>query len=385
MRATKEDIAAMERLAKPHKELPFTLRDLKAAVPAEYFEASVATSCYYIAKDLVQFAVTAYVASFLLGCFPGQDAPSTLIRAVIWLAHAFCQGTTGFGLWVIAHECGHQAYFGNRKKLNNAVGLVLHSCMLVPFHSWRITHGTHHRYTNNIRKDTAFPPQVKEMMVMPQWYEISPLFEFLHLLVYQFLGFPFYLAFNWAGQTYPSQRCNHFDPRSPIFKPSEAWDVIVSDIGFGMAVAGLGFWSWTYGFSHMVCWYGLPYLMCNFWLVTVTLLQHHHPEVPHYDDEEWDFVKGALCTVDRDYSTIINKWLHHITDAHVAHHLFSTMPFYHAVKATPYLKKRLGQYYMEDHRALPVQMMEAFRCFVGNHVIWHRYPNNPPPVLAKQA
>ena len=34
-------------------------------------------------------------------------------------------------------------------------------------------------------------------------------------------------------------------------------------------------------------------------LVTITFLQHTHPNLPHYEDEEWDWIRGALATVDR--------------------------------------------------------------------------------------
>lgn len=43
------------------------------------------------------------------------------------------------GVWVIAHECGHQA-FSKYQWLNDSVGLVLHTALLVPYFSWRITH-----------------------------------------------------------------------------------------------------------------------------------------------------------------------------------------------------------------------------------------------------
>lgn len=39
------------------------------------------------------------------------------------------------GVWVIAHECGHQA-FSNSQLINDTVGFVLHSCLCVPYFSW---------------------------------------------------------------------------------------------------------------------------------------------------------------------------------------------------------------------------------------------------------
>ena len=36
---------------------------------------------------------------------------------------------------MIAHECGHQA-FSKWQSVNDGVGLVLHSLLLVPYYSW---------------------------------------------------------------------------------------------------------------------------------------------------------------------------------------------------------------------------------------------------------
>ena len=43
-----------------------------------------------------------------------------------------------------------------------------------------------------------------------------------------------------------------------------------------------------------------------------------------------NWLRGALCTVDRSFGWLLDRTLHHITDTHVCHHLFSKMPFYHA-------------------------------------------------------
>ena len=44
----------------------------------------------------------------------------------LWAIYTFWAGLVGTGLWIIAHECGHQA-FSESKFLNNAFGWVLHS------------------------------------------------------------------------------------------------------------------------------------------------------------------------------------------------------------------------------------------------------------------
>lgn len=55
----------------------------------------------------------------------------------------------------------------------------------------------------------------------------------------------------------------------------------------------------SFGWPWLVKTYVLPYLVVNFWLVCITFLQHTHPNLPHYDDNEWDWLRGALATVDR--------------------------------------------------------------------------------------
>lgn len=66
----------------------------------------------------------------------------------------------------------------------------------------------------------------------------------------------------------------------------------------------------------------------------ITLLQHTHPKLPHYNDKEWDWLRGALATVDRSFG-FLDFFFHHIADTHVAHHLFSNMPHYHAEEVRP--------------------------------------------------
>lgn len=37
--------------------------------------------------------------------------------------------------------------------INNSVGMVLHSLLLVPYHSWRISHSRHHKATGHMSRD----------------------------------------------------------------------------------------------------------------------------------------------------------------------------------------------------------------------------------------
>jgi len=337
-------------------ELPFTLADLRNSVPAEMFKASIPLSWYYIARDLVLFAAIGLATDALLDIV-GPDA--TVLRAAIWLAYTIVQGAVGFGLWVIGHECGHQAYFGDGHWLNDPVGYVIHSGFCDPYHSWRITHATHHRYTNHKELDTAFPPKDYPSALYDAGESFPPLHLFL-IAMYLLIGWPLYICFNLEGHRYETTQ-NHFNPNAPMFQKRDRLGVILSDIGvlvmFGvLAVATMQFGAWP-----VATYYGLGWVGTHSWLVLVTFLQHSDARVPHYDEEDnFNFVKGAIATVDRDYGALWNNLTHHITDAHVVHHIFSRTPFYRAKKMTPLIAKALGKHYQYDERPLVVQFWDAW-------------------------
>lgn len=77
----------------------------------------------------------------------------------------------------------------------------------------------------------------------------------------------------------------------------------------------------------------------------ITFMQHTHPDVPHFDDKEWTWLRGALSTIDRSLGPLADFKTHYICPSHVAHHIFSDMPYYGAMEATPYIKAHLGKYY----------------------------------------
>ena len=90
--------------------------------------------------------------------------------------------------------------------------------------------------------------------------------------------------------------------------------------------------------------YGAPWVMFGWWLVTVTYFQHHEPNTLVYDDSNWNYVTAAFETVDRKFGFGIDAFHHHITDGHVVHHLFSTkIPHYNLPIATEALKKHLQE------------------------------------------
>ncbi|MGC6483986.1 MAG: fatty acid desaturase [Synechococcus sp.] len=62
------------------------------------------------------------------------------------------------GCWVLAHECGHNAFHPNRR-IEGVVGFLLHSALLVPYYSWARSHSVHHAHCNHLEQgETHVPP-----------------------------------------------------------------------------------------------------------------------------------------------------------------------------------------------------------------------------------
>jgi len=89
----------------------------------------------------------------------------------------------------------------------------------------------------------------------------------------------------------------------------------------------------------------------NHWIVLITFLQHTDPLLPHYRSGEFTFSRGALATHDRNLLGDLGPvmaWLaatltHGISETHVAHHVHSKIPHYHAWEATDALRVKLRE------------------------------------------
>jgi omega-6 fatty acid desaturase (delta-12 desaturase) len=83
-------------------------------------------------------------------------------------------------------------------------------------------------------------------------------------------------------------------------------------------------------------------------LVAITFLQHTDPTLPHYTGEQWNFVRGAAATIDREMGFVGRQLLHGIVETHVLHHYVATIPFYNADEASDAIRPVMGQHYRSD-------------------------------------
>ena len=74
------------------------------------------------------YKTTTYIEPLITPEYISLPSPAaySFARFTLWSLYGFATGLVATGLWVIAHECGHQAY-SDSKFINNLVGWVLHS------------------------------------------------------------------------------------------------------------------------------------------------------------------------------------------------------------------------------------------------------------------
>ena len=160
----------------------FTLTTIRDAIPSYCFKRNLFTSLGYLFIDLLFIAAFGFAATYISSVPSLLSELLTLISQkieisaavsnalltyvfpslpyILWPIYWYAQGSVMTGVWVLAHECGHQS-FSESEFANNVVGTICHSLLLVPYHSWRITHGKHHNNTGSCENDEVFAPATR--------------------------------------------------------------------------------------------------------------------------------------------------------------------------------------------------------------------------------
>ncbi|XXQ34663.1 Fatty acid desaturase domain-containing protein [Plasmodiophora brassicae] len=324
-------------------DLP-TLSDVRRAMPPECFWRSAMRSFVYAIGS-----VSLTVGCAVLACYVLPAPSFSPLSILAWLAYAVVNGTIATGVWVVAHECGHGA-FSNQEWLCDTVGFVLHSALLVPYFSWKRSHALHHSRTNHMTLgETHVPPYRRTGFAYERLYNWigHDAFAVFNLVTHLLIGWPMYLLFGATGS--PARgKSNHFVPTNDKVFPGRSWKVkvLLSDVGVVSALAMIALFSTSAAWALGV--YGGPYLVVNAWLVLYTWMHHTDVDVPHFSDEHWTWMKGALCTVDRPYPALIDFLHHHIGSTHVVHHIDYRIPHYSAKAATNAFVRKWPHLYKYD-------------------------------------
>lgn len=340
-------------LTKPPTDHPaLKLGSLRKAIPTEAFEKNVFKSIFFMCFDYAMIGAALYS----IITFNNSEAYATAPEWQKWAATLTYWNVAGFFMWgifVVGHDCGHGS-FSKNTLFNDICGHICHGSIMVPYYPWALSHRRHHMYHNHVDKDYSHP-----------WYTpdklegTDPDFALARAMEnYTWLRF-FFPFFGWAVYLFGLPDGSHFFPWAMNQKDNRLWKesyeldnnysehtkcIISSTVVFAYAYAFLTLCNWNWNtFSY---YYLAPAIVYGWWLVTVTYLQHHDHSTEVFDNDEWNFVYSAFQTIDRKFNFGIDTLHHHITDGHLAHHLFFTsIPHYNLPIAT----KAIYQY-MEDNK-----------------------------------
>ncbi|XP_040566043.1 sn-1 acyl-lipid omega-3 desaturase (ferredoxin) isoform X1 [Lepeophtheirus salmonis] len=329
-----------------------TLVELKRILPKHCFQSSLPKSLYYAFRDLL--TVIALYASVLYidGRILNSGSP---LRAILWTLYWYLQGTIMWAIFVVAHDCGHGS-FSKYEWVNDIVGNILNTFILVPYYAWKLSHKYHHKNTGNIDKDEIFYPQKVD----------NPKEGKTHVVPYWGLGFSWFIyLINGYGSG--ERKAVHFNPWDNLFK-GHVMDVSISIILWVAWVAlALPLYAKIFGFTALLMHYLVPIFVFASWLVVVTFLHHQDVGVPWYSDEHWDFVKGNLSSVDRHYG-----WAHSLTHnigTHQIHHLFIKIPHYHLEEATKVFRENYPHLVRKTDEGIMSSFFKMFKIFMDQHYI----------------
>lgn len=327
----------------PPKEKELTIEDIKKAIPAYLFK-----------KDESRFLISVGFSvslTLITGFLAYKFIPLNIYMLPLWILYAFVNGTIATGVWVLGHECGHGS-FSESQIANDILGYILHTPLLVPYFSWQHSHHVHHSRTNHVDEGETHVPVKAETKGGKIYLKLKDAigedaFALYTMFTVLILGWPFYLVGGFTGG--PARGfTSHFIVPNQLFPKKLLPKVIITNIGLIAVVYGLYLWAQATSFALVAALYLGPYLVVNMWLTGYTLLQHTDENVPHYDASAWNWLKGALATIDRSYPAFINALHFDIGSTHVLHHIFSYLPHYNAPIANEYLKQVLGDKYLFD-------------------------------------
>jgi omega-6 fatty acid desaturase (delta-12 desaturase) len=126
-----------------------TMKQIHDAIPAHYSRPSILRSMCYVVRYYILLCGLAWLTYTYTPVLL-----SIYLRAISYSFYTVVAG-------MIMTECGHGA-FSQSKTLNNMVGFILHSSLLMPYCSWKISHSHHHKAAGDSQRDAIVIPHSRE-------------------------------------------------------------------------------------------------------------------------------------------------------------------------------------------------------------------------------
>ena len=194
---------------KPSVALPQTkaqalqLLNIRNALPPHVFKKDLAKSLYYMFFDYAMWLGSTSIMYVLAE----SNAWPNLPAVAQWAAWFIYINIAGFFMWcifVVGHDCGHTT-FSEYEWLNDIIGHITHSSIMVPYYPWRLSHRRHHLYHNHVDKDYSHPWYTPDRMEDPK----EALYQAVHEMPWFTASFPIY---GWFIYLWGKPDGNHYIP-----------------------------------------------------------------------------------------------------------------------------------------------------------------------------
>ncbi|MFC6639282.1 fatty acid desaturase [Sulfitobacter sp. JBTF-M27] len=299
-------------------------------VLAKYREPILSRSIFELIVTLAPFVAIWALAWWMLSISP-------------WLAMALALANAAFlvRLFMIQHDCGHGAFFKNRR-VGDWMGRFIGVLTLTPYDIWRKTHSIHHATTGNLDKRGVgdLPTLTVQEYREKNWVGRAS-YRLVRNPLFLFGVVPFYTFF--------------LQNRLPVGLMRSGWrywfSALATNVVIGAALATIG---WLGGWDVLLFVF-LPTMLLaastGMWLFYV----QHQFEDTFWDHEgDWNVHDAAFNGSSHYDLPGILRWITANIGVHHVHHLASHIPFY-----------RLGEV-VRDHDILAqsrrLTLWESFRC-----------------------
>jgi omega-6 fatty acid desaturase (delta-12 desaturase) len=234
-----------------------------------------------------------------------------------WLTLAISVVNAAFlvRLFAIQHDCGHGAFFNNRK-VSDWIGRILGVITLTPYDVWRRTHSVHHSTSGNLDKRGMGDVHT---LTVTEYNNLS----WIRRMEYKVYRHPLTLFGVGPGYLFLLQN------RIPLGLMKSGARYWVSAMGTNLSIAAT---------LLVVLWFGglMPLLLiflpstliaasAGVWLFYV---QHQFEDTHWESGDDWQLHDAALNGSSHYDLPRVLQWFSANIGIHHVHHLYSRIPFY---------------------------------------------------------
>lgn len=121
-RSLQDDDVDQDLIIEQDWHLPeFSIKEIRDHIPSHLFKRDLMQSSYWVLHDLVIVGALFYAATYI-------DRLPLKLQWIAWPAYWIAQGIVSTGVWVLGHECGHQAFSDYRVGLHTCLLYIYLSC-----------------------------------------------------------------------------------------------------------------------------------------------------------------------------------------------------------------------------------------------------------------